>query len=328
MKLNYKVFFKRLYDKMFEEDILSSAAQVAFYFSFAIFPLLLFGLTLFGLILESADELRGELFFYLGQIMPYSAYELVTKTIKEVTENSSGGKLTLGLFIALWSASAGVDSLRVALNSTYRLKDERSWWLNKTVSIVSTAFLTVLVFIALALVFYGWKLVMFAIDFISMPVPSPVWLIVIQWITILGTLILIFAFIYSFLPAHKPTKWTWVTPGALTAIALWLVLSYVFRIYLSYFNNYAKTYGSLGAVIILMLWLYLTALVILFGGLINSVLQEATDEELPPEMQKEVDAKHEEKEATKAEEEKEETDEAENPPIKPELHPAHNRQLD
>jgi membrane protein len=304
---------------------MSSAAQVAFYFSFAIFPLLLFGLTLFGLILESADDLRGELFFYLGQIMPYSAYELVTDTIKEVTENSSGGKLTLGLFIALWSASAGVDSLRVALNSTYNLKDERAWWTNKLVSLVSTAFLTVLVFIALALVFYGWKLVMYAIDFANLPVPSPVWLIIIQWATILGTLILIFAFVYSFLPAHKPSKWTWVTPGALTAIGLWLALSYIFRIYLSYFNNYAKIYGSLGAVIILMLWLYLTALVILFGGYINSVLQEATDEELPPEMQKEVDKNYEEKEAKKAEKEQ---DESEKPPVKPELQPAQNQQLE
>lgn len=325
MKLDYKVFLKRLYDKIFEEDILSSAAQVAFYFSFAIFPLLLFGLTLFGLVLESADDLRGELFFYLGQIMPYSAYELVTDTIKEVTENSSGGKLTLGLFIALWSASAGVDSLRVALNSTYSLRDERAWWKNKVVSIVSTAFLTVLIFIALALVFYGWKLVMYTIDFLSLPVPSPVWLIIIQWITILSTLILIFAFIYSFLPAHVPSKWTWVTPGALTAIALWLVLSYIFRIYLSYFNNYAKTYGSLGAVIILMLWLYLTALVILFGGYINSVLQEATDENLPADMQKEMDEKDAQE---KAEKDAQDNTETESTAIKTELQPARNQQLD
>lgn len=328
MKLDYKVFFKRLYDKLFEEDILSSAAQVAFYFSFAIFPLLLFGLTLFGLILESADDLRGELFYYLGQIMPYSAYELVTNTIKEVTENSSGGKLTLGLFIALWSASAGVDSLRVALNSTYHLRDERAWWMNKLFSLVSTAFLTILVFIALALVFYGWKLVMVAIDFMSLPVPSPIWLIIIQWATILATLIIIFAFVYSFLPAHKPSKWTWVTPGALTAIVLWLVLSYVFRIYLSYFNNYAKTYGSLGAVIILMLWLYLTALVILFGGMINSVLQEATDRTLPPDLQKEVDEKEENKKTEQAEKVQSEQTETDNPPIQSESQSDKNQQLD
>lgn len=287
MKLTYKVFFHRLYDKLFEEDIFSSAAQVAFYFSFAIFPLMLFALSLFGLILESAEDLRGELFFYLRQIMPYSAYELLANTIKEVTENSSGGKLTLGFFIALWSASAGVDSLRVALNSTYSLKDPKAWWTNKAISLVSTLFLTILIFITLALIFYGWKIVMHAIDFMSLPVPSPVWLVIIQWVIILGALLVVFAFTYSFLPAHKPQKWHWVTPGALTAIALWLALSYVFRIYLSYFNNYDKTYGSLGAVIILMLWLYLTALVIIFGGLINSILQEATDEKLPAEMEKE-----------------------------------------
>ena len=116
MKTDLKTFFKRLYQKaLFEEDILSTAAQVAFYFSFALFPLLLFLVSLFGIILESADEFRNELFFYLRQIMPFSAFELVQKTIQEVTENSSGGKLTFGLLIALWSASAGIDSLRIAL---------------------------------------------------------------------------------------------------------------------------------------------------------------------------------------------------------------------
>ena len=132
MKIDFKAFFKRLYEKsLFEEDILSTAAQVGFYFTFALFPLLLFLFSLFGIILESTDELKAELFIYLSQIMPASAYDLVKTTIKEVTESSSGGKLTVGILIALWSASAGVDSLRIALNSVYNLEEKRSWIKNK-----------------------------------------------------------------------------------------------------------------------------------------------------------------------------------------------------
>ena len=97
--------------------------------------------------------------------------------------------------------------------------------------------------------------------------------------TVLVVLISTFALLYNYLPKHKKHTWVWITPGALVGISLWLALSYAFRLYLDYFNTYDKTYGSLGAVIILMLWLYLTALVILIGGSINAVLQEFTDPE-------------------------------------------------
>lgn len=270
----YKEFFSRLYNKAFDEDIFSSAAQVAFYFSFAIFPLLLFFISLFGLVLSSADDLRGELFYYLRQVMPYSAFDLVQTTIDEITKSSSGGKLTIGLFIALWSASAGVDSIRVALNSVYRLKEKRSWWKTKLLSLSFTFIITILISIALAIVFYGWKFITFVLSLASLPVPGGFVLILIQWIAILIVLLLVFDLLYSFIPSHSPFKWIWVTPGAMTGIVLWLLLSFGFRLYLNYYNTYSRMYGSLGAVIILMLWLYLTSLVILIGGLINSILME------------------------------------------------------
>lgn len=272
----FKTFFLKLYDKAFEEDILSSSAQVAFYFSFALFPLLLFLITLFGIVLSSTDDLRGELFFYLRQIMPVSAYELVQTTIKEVTENSSGGKLTLGFFIALWSASAGVDSIRVALNSVYNLTETRAWWKTKLLSLSFTLVIALLLGIALATVFYGWKFISFALTSFSLPVPAPFFLVIIQWIVILVVLLIVFGLLYNYIPNHCPFKWTWITPGAVVGIILWLLLSNGFRLYLNYFNSYDKTYGSLGAVIILMLWLFLTAMVILIGGLINRTVDELT----------------------------------------------------
>lgn len=292
MKTELKPFFKRLYQKaVFEEDILSSAAQVAFYFSFALFPLLLFLVSLFGLILVSADDFRNELFFYLRQIMPSSAYKLVQDTISEVSQRSSGGKLTLGLLIALWSASAGIDSLRIALNSVYSLEEKRSWIKTKFQSIILTFSLTVLITIACGTVFYGGKFLALILGAINLPIASPFFLIVLQWITILIVLLIIFGILYNFLPMHKPHKWVWITPGSITGIVLWLLASYSFRLYLSYFNTYDKTYGSLGAVIILMFWLYLTALVILIGGIINATLQEITDPETAAEAAKQSELK-------------------------------------
>lgn len=269
-----KTILVRLYDKFWEEDVLSRSAQVAFYLSFSLFPLLLFLVNLFGLILGKADDLRLELFSYLRQIMPYSAYDLVQKTILEVTENSSGGKLTFGFLIALWSASAGMDSLRVALNHVYKLRESRSWWKTKLESLLLTLILIFLLSFVLGIVFYGWKFLSLLLALINLPVQSFVILQIIQWLTFIGVLLLTFGMLYKYLPDQKDEKCSWITPGSITAIILWVLVTNGFRLYLNFFNNYDKTYGSLGAVIILMLWLYLTALVILIGGALNSVIAE------------------------------------------------------
>jgi len=277
-QLSVKDFFKRLYDKSWvEEDLLSSAAQVAFYFAFALFPLLLFLVTLFGFVLESAADLRAEMFFYLRQVMPGSASDLVQKTIDEVTANSSGGKLTFGIAVALYSASVGIDSIRIALNGVYNLTETRAFWKTKLLTLLMTFILAALITVALGIIFYGEKFLTLILDWINLPIRSPVFLGVLQWATVLVVLISTFALLYNYLPKHKKNAWVWITPGAIVGIVLWLALSYAFRLYLDYFNTYDKTYGSLGAVIILMLWLYLTALVILIGGSINAVLQEFTD---------------------------------------------------
>ncbi|MCB1022867.1 MAG: YihY/virulence factor BrkB family protein [Acidobacteria bacterium] len=269
-----KVFSSKLYQKAFEDDIFSRAAQVGFYFSFAIFPLLLFLVSLFGIFLDATDNFKLELFFYLKQIMPYSAYELVRTTIEETTQNSGGGKLTIGLLIAIWSASAGIDSLRNALNAVFDFKETRSWWKTKLISIIFTVLLTLLITTALGAVFYGWKFASFLLTAVSIPDPSPFYLVAIQWIITLVVLLIIFELLYNVLPDRKPFRWFWITPGATVGIILWLILSNSLKTYLEYFNNYDRTYGSIGAVIILMLWLYLTALVILVGGIINSIMEE------------------------------------------------------
>ena len=278
-----KAILYRLYDVFWDEDILSRSAQVAFYLAFALFPMLLFLVNLFGLILGTADDLKTELFSYLRQIMPYSAYSLVKTTILEVTENSSGGKLTFGLVIALWSASAGMDSMRIALNHVYKLRETRSWWLTKLESLMFTLLLIFLLLFVLGTVFYGWKFLAVLLKLINLPIESLVILQIIQWVTFIVVLFVTFGMLYRYLPNQKDERCSWVSPGSLTAIILWVLVTNGFRVYLMYFDNYDKTYGSLGAVIILMFWLYLTALVILIGGSLNSVIAELAEKNSPGE---------------------------------------------
>jgi len=277
-EISWKDFFWRLYTKGFdEEDLLSNAAQVAYFFLFALFPLLFFLVSIFGIVLGSDGGLKIEMFQYLQRAMPASAYDLVKSTIEQVTESSSGGKLTFGLLVALYSASAGIDSLRIALNGAYNLAETRAWWKTKLLSLVMTLGLGVLVTLALGIVLYGSKFTNLLLDSLNLPIESPIIINILQIVIAAIVLVTMFALLYSYLPQHKKPGWVWITPGAITGIILWLVLSFSFRLYLSYFNTYDKTYGSLGAVIILMLWLYLTALVILIGGTMNAVLQEFTD---------------------------------------------------
>lgn len=274
MQQDLKYFYNRFYTKIVDEDTLGNAAQVAFYFSFALFPLLLFLISLFGLVLESADDFRLELFAYLRRIMPVSAYELVFHTMSEVIEKSSGGKITLGILIAVWSSSAGFDALRNALNEVYRIRESRPYWKTKPQSLLLTLIIGLLVFVALGIVFYGSQFIIWILAKSALPIPSPFFVGTLKWVTILTVLLFAFALLYNALPDRKIYRWQWITPGAIVAIALWLIASNGFRTYLAYFDSYSKTYGSLGAMIILMLWLYITALVILIGAIINQIVEE------------------------------------------------------
>lgn len=271
MKLSFREFFDRLREKMSDDDIMGNAAQVAFYFSFALFPLLLFLMSLIGLILNDKEDLQAELFSILAQVMPSSAYDLVAKTLGEVTSRASGGKLTLGIVVTLWSASAGIDNMRGTLNEVYNLKETRSWFKAKLVSLLLTLGIGVLILVALGFLVYGSQLIG-----LVLPVEMPLLLEGLEWLFILCLLLLAFALLYNFAPNHDPFDWKWISPGAVIGVVLWIVVSSAFRIYLRYFDNYSATYGSLGAMIILLLWLYLTALVILVGGAINAIFDESS----------------------------------------------------
>src|SRR4051794_33806283 len=269
MAFDYKHFFKRLREKFAADDVLGNSAQVAFYFSFALFPLLLFLMTLLGVILQDKQGLQSQLFQMLAEVMPASAFDLVHKTLDEVTSNASGGKLTFGIVTTLWAASAGIDNMRGTLNEVYDLKETRSWVRAKLTSLLLTLAIGFLILIAIAFVSYGTGFITNALG-----ISSPYLGYVINGIVVLILLLLSFALLYNFGPNHSPVQWKWISPGAGIGVVLWIISTGAFRVYLHYFDTYAATYGSLGAMIILLLWLYITALVILMGGVINAILDE------------------------------------------------------
>lgn len=273
----------RVYNEIWEDDLLGSAAQLAYYFLFALFPLLIFLTSIFGFAVGSDSELRTSLFKYLGSVLPASALELVNTVITEVSNSSSGGKLTLGLFLALWAASSGMESLTQALNRTYEIKETRPWWKRRLMALFLTIVLALSIISALTVVLFGGQIVdYFAATYGFGAAVAAVWKAA-QWLVVLAFILLAFSLIYYFSPDVREQRWYFITPGSVVGVALWLLISFAFRIYLQYFDSYSATYGSLGAVIILMLWLYFTGAAILIGGQINSEIENATAKAGVPE---------------------------------------------
>ncbi|HEV7860141.1 MAG TPA: YihY/virulence factor BrkB family protein [Pyrinomonadaceae bacterium] len=281
--LGWKQLGQRVWREVGEDDVFGRAAQLSYYFLLALFPLLLFLTSIIGIFLGSGTGLRHSLFNYLAEVMPPSAFKLVDDTMREVTDSSGGDKLSFGILVALWAGSNGMGAISEALNVAYHVKESRPWWRQRLVAVGLTIALAVIIISALVLVLYGGRIADgLAANYGYGEVFKTTWKIV-QWPIVFAFMLFAFALIYYFAPDLKRQEWTWITPGSVIAVVLWLLVSFAFRLYLNYFDSYSKTYGTLGAVIILMLWFYLTGAAILVGGEVNSEIENAEAKAGEPE---------------------------------------------
>jgi membrane protein len=274
---------KRVWAEINEDDVWGRAAQLAYYFLLALFPLLIFLTATLGLMLGSGEGLRTSLFNYLSEVMPGTAFQLVRTTMTEITGASGAGKLSFGLLATLWAASNGMGAITQALNAAYDLKDERPWWKQRLVAVSLTIALSVLVITALLLMLWGGKFADLLASYYQLGGFFPIAWKTIQWPLIFAFMVTSFALIYYFAPDVRDQNWKWLTPGSVIGVLLWLLASLGFKLYLHFFNSYNATYGSLGAVIVLMLWLYFTGTAILIGSEINSEIENAAAESGAPD---------------------------------------------
>ena len=265
----------RVWRKMGEDDILNRAAILGFFFMLALFPLLICLTALLGLFAQGGTELRDNLFSYLARVAPRSAYTLIYDTVNEVTEGSSGGKLTFGLLASVWAASNGMLAVIDTLNAAYHVREARPWWKARLIAAALTLALGVLIISALVLVLYGGNIAEALSGVFGLGGAFIAAWGILQWFFVLAFVLLAFGLIYYFAPNLHEQNFCWVLPGMIVGVTLWLAGSLGFRLYLLYFNTYNAAYGSMGAVIILMLWCYLTGAAILVGGEVNSEVERA-----------------------------------------------------
>ena len=265
----FKSRLKRVFKRIQDDAVFGRAAQLSYYFLLALFPLLLFLVSLLGYFAHAGSELRNNLLNYLAAVMPGAAVTLVQTTLDEISASAGGGKLSFGLLAALWAASNGMGAISDTLNTAYNVKETRPWWKVRLISVLLTMSLSILIMTALLIILYGGSIgEAIASRFGFSNVFTTVWK-VLQWPIVVIFVLATFNLIYNFAPNIERRQRKSFTLGALVGVALWLLVSFGFRIYLNYFNSYSVTYGSLGALIILMLWFYFTGVAILIGGEIN-----------------------------------------------------------
>jgi membrane protein len=269
----------RIQRQIYQDELLGRAAELAYFFLFAIFPLLLFLTTLLGYLAREHMPLGRVLFEFVSSVSPSAEVTaLLRDTLAEITAGRSGGKLSLGIAIALLAASNGVLALGRTLNAAYGLRETRRWWSRRLRGVALVIVFAVLIVTALALAFSGGALAEWAADAVDLGAAFPWLLRVAQWTVVLVCAVFSFDLLYNFAPDAGREDRVWFTPGALVGVALWLGASFGFRQYLLHIGYYSRAYGSLGAVIVMLLWFYLSGMAILVGGELNSELSKAEAE--------------------------------------------------
>lgn len=259
--------------KVGEDELSTRSASLSYYFLLALFPLFLFLVSLIGVFASPGSQLQENIMSAMGRLAPGSASELVGSVVHQTFRGSSGIKLAAGLFGALWAASGGMSAVVVSLNKVYRVSETRAWWKQKLTIVGLTLALAALMIIALTLALYGGRIGRALFAHLGAGGPFRVAWKILQWPVSFAAMFLAFSLVYYFAPNIQERRWYWITPGSVAGVTLWLLASLGFRIYLHFFNSYSATYGSLGAVVILMLWLYITGLAILVGGEVNWVIE-------------------------------------------------------
>jgi membrane protein len=263
---------QKIWLEVYEGSVLSRAAELAYYFLLALFPMLIFLTSLIGFLPDAQENI----FRALASVMPGEAMKLVHETILDVVRNRSGGLISFGVLGALWAASGGVSAVMNALTVAYGVKEDRSFWKVRLIAVGLTVILASLIVVGVILIMFGDRFSVWLAAWLGFGAAFAVFWGVVDYLLGLAFVFLGLQFIYYFGPNIKQ-GWRWITHGAVFAVVSLVIASLLLSLYLRYGPSYSATYGSLGAVIVLMLWLYLIGAAVILGGEVNANIRRAAD---------------------------------------------------
>ncbi|MFD1737994.1 YihY/virulence factor BrkB family protein [Bacillus salitolerans] len=260
-------FLKDLWIQFHEDELAGLSAELAYFFLLSLFPFLIFLITLIGFLPLSEDSVLD----FVAQYAPIESLQIIEQTLEGVIQKHNGGLLSFGILATLWAASNGLNAVIRAFNRAYDVKETRSFLVARFMSVLLTVAMIVVIIIALLLPVFGKQIGLFIFSSFGLSESFlSVWNAG-RWIVSFIVLFIVFSCLYYFAPNVK-LHWKEIFSGALFATIGWIIVSTAFSYYVGNFTNYSATYGSLGGIIVLLIWFYLTGMIILIGGEINAIL--------------------------------------------------------
>lgn len=266
----WKRFLRDLYSKISRDNVFNGGAALGFFLTLAIFPAMVAMMAVLPYL--PIDRVDMAIMDLLRQSLPSDAADMFENVVTEVTGERRGGVLSLGIAAALWAASTGMYAIMQQLNITYDVKEGRNFLRARAVALGLTLLGGTLIVTALSLVVLGGVVQDWIGNRFGFSSVLLTFFATLRWVIIILALLAAFALVYWLAP-NVEQRFRFITPGSVVATLLLVLASLVFNLYTSNFADYDATYGSIGAVVLLMLWLYITGLVILIGSEIN-VLKE------------------------------------------------------
>ena len=264
---------------MDDDELVALSAQLSYSFVLAFFPFFIFSMTIIGFLRLDSQQVL----IFLETLLPTEVYFLIQNIVKFVIDSREGSLLSLSLFLSIWSSSAGFRGVMRGLNKAYNVVDTRNYIIKIILSIVYTIGLVLLIILMLILVVFGGVIgdlfVRFFVDYVDVNIVLNSWY-VIRYSFVIILMIVVFAIIYYYVPVVKNKSLLKVIPGAVFTTFSWIGISIGFTFYVNNLSNYSALYGSIGAVIVLMIWLFLTSMIILLGGEINAIISSKSLEAL------------------------------------------------
>jgi membrane protein len=266
---------RRLYHELDRDDALGMAGQLAYFALLSIFPFLIFLLTLIAYL--PVPDLTPRLLSYMSQVVPAEALRLVAGIVMPVVARQHGKLLTVSLLFSIWTASMGLSTFSGVINRAHGAPETRPYLKRKPIAIGLTIGLSVFIIIAMALLVIGPPLAHAIADKVGLGAAFEITWLMLRWPVVFVIVSFALALLYYFAPNVKQ-RWHWITPGSVVATVLWILFSEAFAYYVRNFEAYNKVYGSIGTVVVLMMWLYLSALSFIIGAELNAEIDKAATE--------------------------------------------------
>jgi|TARA_Y100000385_G_C13100480_1_gene644223 membrane protein len=254
--------------------ITTRASSIAFNFFLALFPALIFFFTLIPYI--PVDNFQEILLGLLGEVLPPSTNESAFKTITDIINHPRGGLLSFGFLMALYFSTNSINSLMEAFNSSYHISESRGMWKQRLIALGLTLMLSLMLIVAVALIVFTQFASNYFVDLGILKQSSITLMLIGKWIILLAFLFGGLSVLFQYGPTKK-THWSLISPGSILATVFIIITSMGFGLYIDHFGQYNKLYGSIGTLIVILLWMYFNAIVMLIGFELNASIFSAKE---------------------------------------------------